>query len=98
MKKFKHVKVSDIKKDSYNLHYVSRFQIHSDSVRLTEKTKVEKCGALSNLMMTVRNPVGKSFFEESMNTIIKARKVLAYTYPIAYYIMDRKLKAKFEFI
>jgi hypothetical protein len=43
-------------------------------------------------MTTVRNPVNEDFFKKSLDTILMARKILAYTYPIAYYIFDDKLK------
>merc|ERR1711964_160795 len=77
--------------DRYILHY-SRFDNHMNNIKLAERTKLELERRMSISAHkwewgTTETGYDATFLWDAVDTVIECRRLLAWTYPVGFYIM-----------
>lgn len=69
------------------LHYYNRFQIHQQSISLDKET-FNRVEAKMKIMQTESNMswIEVQFLRQVLDTLVRARRTLAWTYALAYYL------------
>ena len=84
--------------ERYN-HFVSRFDAHTKSVNFAEKTLMETSSKMVGLQeISGSNTLKVDFLYQAVDEVIECRRVLAWTYVYAFYLVSPVQFSPFWFV
>eukprot|EP00164_Ancoracysta_twista_P002215 GFYU01002926.1.p1 GENE.GFYU01002926.1~~GFYU01002926.1.p1 ORF type:complete len:785 (+),score=188.95 GFYU01002926.1:102-2456(+) len=80
------------------LHYFTHFKAHQESRKFEEKLRATAIAKMIDLQQQTMYYIDVNHIEQATEVLIECRRIMAYTYVLAFFMQDHNQKALFEYL